>query len=195
LSADFNFTGTKILSCGMDHSLKVWDMDVPAVRHVIQESFKYQRGTKSFPTTVVNFPLFSTRDIHRNYVDCVRWFGQMALSKSCENCIVLWKPPKSETQTTPTILHRFEVNNCDIWYIRFCLDFACELLALGNQVGKIYVWDLTVDDMTRIKPHLLGHSKCTSAIRQVTVSKDGSILLSVTDSGTVWRWDRKESKK
>ena len=46
LSADFHITGTKILSCGMDHSLKVWDMDVPEIRQVIQHSYKYQRGVK-----------------------------------------------------------------------------------------------------------------------------------------------------
>ena len=68
---------------------------------------------------------------------------------------------------------RFEVSNCDIWYIRFCLDYECETLVLGNQVGKIYMWDLTSDDTARGKPHLLSHGKCTAAIRQVTVSRDG----------------------
>ena len=63
--------------------------------------------------------------------------------------------------------------NCDIWYIRFCLDHQWETLVLGNQVGKIYLWDLTSDDSARGKPHLLSHGKCTSAIRQVTVSRDG----------------------
>jgi polycomb protein EED len=27
LSADFNMDGTKIISCGMDHSLKMWRCD------------------------------------------------------------------------------------------------------------------------------------------------------------------------
>lgn len=68
---------------------------------------------------------------------------------------------------------RFEVAHCDIWYIRFCLDYNCDTLILGNQVGKIYMWDLTGDDPSRGKPHLLSHSKCTAAIRQVTISRDG----------------------
>ena len=80
---------------------------------------------------------------------------------------------ETNVSTFPRVFCRFEVSNCDIWYIRFCLDYECETLVLGNQVGKIYMWDLTSDDTARGKPHLLSHGKCTAAIRQVTVSRDG----------------------
>ena len=46
LSADINPFGTLILSCGMDHSLKVWDMESSELKNVVQESYKYQRGIK-----------------------------------------------------------------------------------------------------------------------------------------------------
>ena len=32
LSADFNLDGTRIISCGMDHSLKMWRMDTENIR-------------------------------------------------------------------------------------------------------------------------------------------------------------------
>ena len=51
---------------------------------------------RSFPILEVHFPKYSTREIHRNYIDCVRWFGRLAFSKSCENSLILWRPPRPD---------------------------------------------------------------------------------------------------
>ena len=43
---DFNFSGTRILSCGMDHALKIWELDSDGLQQSIKESFDYQRNSK-----------------------------------------------------------------------------------------------------------------------------------------------------
>ena len=51
--------------------------------------------------------------------------------KSCENAIVCWKPGKMEddidkikpSESNVTILGRFDYSQCDIWYMRFSMDF------------------------------------------------------------------------
>jgi len=198
LSADFDMNGENIMSCGMDHSLKLWKFNTNSIKEAISRSYTHDtlKSKKPFDTELVHFPDFSTRDIHRNYVDCCRWFGNFVLSKSCENTIVCWKPGTLKSmeiktgETKVSIIHKFDYKDCEIWFVRFSMDAKQKILALGNQVGKTYLWDMDTDDPAACRFTVLSNPKCTSCIRQTSLSRDGSILICVCDDGTIWRWDR-----
>lgn len=162
LSSDFHCSGTKIVSCGMDHSLKIWNFDKDILNAIaLSRTFNNRTAKVSFPTEKKHFATYSTREIHRNYVDCVSWFGNFILSKSCENSIICWKPGKLETatdiklpmkyttDTSSTILESLVTKDCDIWFIRFSIDPSMRYLALGNKLGKTYVFDLDNDEYDR----------------------------------------------
>lgn len=163
LSADFHLNLKYIVSCGMDHALKVWRLDSDKMRQAIIDSYKYNhlKAKEPFKTAKDPFPMFTTRNIHRNYVDSVCWFGNFVLSKSCENSIVLWKPGKLEsgddvglpkqnylTDQTATILHKFESEDNTIWFIRLTLNHRKRFLAVGNSSGTIFVWRVDETDPT-----------------------------------------------
>ncbi|XP_043464874.1 polycomb protein EED-like [Leptopilina heterotoma] len=198
LSADFDMKGQRIISCGMDHALKLWSLEKADMQEAMKQSYfcNPSRNGRPFDSVLQHFPDFTTRDVHRNYVDCVKWFGDFILSKSCENCIVCWKPGRLEdsqlrnNETSATVLHRFEFKECDIWFIRFSMDFWQRTIALGNQVGRTYVWDLEVEEPGHARCCPLQHPRCTAPIRQTSLSRDGTVLLCVCDDATIWRWNR-----
>ncbi len=64
------------------------------------------------------------------------------------------------------------------------------LVYFGFQVGKTYVWDVGVSDPDSCRFNILSHPKCTTAIRQTAVSRDGGTIVCVCDDGSIWRWDR-----
>ena len=197
--------------------------DTEELEEAIEASYSHDtvRTKEAFPTELCHFPDFSTRDIHRNYVDCCRWFGDFILSKSCENKIVIWKPGSLDMETEvvdrlsenkSVVIHQLDLRDCDIWFMRFSLDPSERLLALGNQAGRVWVWDLEViimimmimkkndnirliiifkvEEPRQIRAVQLSHAKCTSAVRQTSWSRDGRMLIGVCDDGTIWRWDR-----
>lgn len=83
LSVDFDMVGDRIMSSGMDHSLKLWRLDKQLISERMEDSntFNFNKSDRPFRTVNEYFPDFSTRDIHKNYVDCVKWMGDFLLSK------------------------------------------------------------------------------------------------------------------
>ena len=63
-----------------------------------------------------------------------------------------------------------------------------QFMAAGNQVGKIFIWDLWSGYQN--KPHhTLTHAKMLSQCRQCSFSPNGDVLIAVYDDSTVWRFD------
>lgn len=83
VAIDFNRNCTKLVSGGLDHLMAIWDLNVPTIVDAIQQSRSYNEKQQphGFKTILQCFPIFRSRQIHVNYIDCVQWMNDLILSK------------------------------------------------------------------------------------------------------------------
>ncbi|KAL8090760.1 polycomb group protein FERTILIZATION-INDEPENDENT ENDOSPERM-like [Apium graveolens] len=191
LSVDFHPSDQyRIASCGMDNTVKIWSMK--DFWNYVEESFTWTDLPSKFPTKFVQFPLYIAK-AHTNYVDCNRWIGDLILSKSVQNEMVLWEPILKDQQPgegSVDILQKYPVPDCDMWFIKFSCDFFYNAAAIGNKDGKVFVWDLLSSPPVLIMRLPRGTN---STIRQTAISFNGKTILSCSDDGLICRWDEATS--
>lgn len=155
---DFDQPGNRFASCGIDNSVRIWHLkeDAKVVQAIkdshkaadygVTDTYVYKDGTgtrKKTKVPICQFPYFVTRKVHKHYVDCVMWVGDLLLSKSVHNRIFLWEPGADrESLASPaneyTLLEEYVLDVCNVWFIRFAMDRNRRLLACGNdKVRKV----------------------------------------------------------
>ena len=118
-------------------------------------------------------------------MDCVRWYGELVIAKGVAERIVIFKPLELSddlltTSDSFTVLlvprlhaflnsnggwpQEFELSPCEVWFVRFSLDFEFNVLACGDQSGRIHVWDIR--SPITIKHFLLKDEKSTSVVNE-----------------------------
>lgn len=82
-SISFNAKCTKLASAGMDHKVVIWDLESDEFATAIDESQKFDEKNSKCAFKTITFPrsLFSTRNVHENYIDCIAWHGEFLFSK------------------------------------------------------------------------------------------------------------------
>ena len=198
LSTSFHALGSCFVSSGMDNTIKIWSLDDGDVQLAARRTYLIEQacggGVRggSFKTCFVQFPVFSTSCVHPDYVDCVMWMGNLVLSKSTNNKIILWHPDPSRHKNDVVIVKEFLFADANIWFLRFCVDYSSQTMAVGSKCGTIYLWDVNepADESGSVPLTRKLSSMSTSTIRQTAFSPDGRFLLCCCDDGTIWRWDR-----
>lgn len=84
------------------------------------------------------------------------------------------------------VLNTLPFCDCDIWFIKFSMDFNLKKLACGNHAGVVHVWSLAGDNPKLLTE--LSMNKVRRPIRQTALSLDGRVVAACTDNGEVWTW-------
>ena len=187
----------------MDNTIKLWQLDAEHVAKACERSHTNPQPAnhRPFETVFEQFPAFSTSRVHANYVDCARWAGSLLLSKSTGNAVAMWTPDPHGDKRSPVarddaapkgdgdrddaalVLRQFHLPNADIWFMCFSVDARRRLLAAGNKVGRVLVWD--VDDPKDAPLAYLAHPRCNAAVRQVCFSPDSRFVALACDDAQV----------
>lgn len=217
IGVDFDTTGTKFASCGLDYSVRVWDIvhddelfDTIVQSHRVarlgtEDAYMYRDdkgGRHKIKFQICQFPAFVSRKPHKNYVDCVKWCGDLIISKSIHDRMLLWEPIlQREALAAPAtdynVLEEYYVSGAKVWFIRFGVDRLCGTVAIGNEKGGISIY--RIDDAAaspkNVYPpdstvNLASDREQVCWVRQCAFSHDASIIVSVDDNSRVIQYDR-----
>lgn len=127
------------------------------------------------------------------------WFLPNILIKfqSCENDIFCWAPciladdiPIKNAKNCYTIVAQFDIRDSSYYFERFAINSDMSVMACGNDIGDIYIYDLTTNDPSAIPKKVLKHSKREQIVRDISFSRCGNELVVCADGGTISHYHR-----
>ena len=187
LHCDFNADGTEFCSCGMDSCVKIWRLS--DAEKEIAASYKHDPEVgdhAQFKLVVVQVPGFSTNHHHKNYIDCVRFFGSLVLSKSVHSEILLVRPIKYHSKQSvceDILLDSFRYKDGDLWFVKFDVHLQTLTLAVGCSSGRVYLFRIgaSLQQPETERPlsvlAVLSDQRCSACVRTVSFSHDASVSI------------------
>jgi WD40 repeat protein len=163
LSIDWHLSGDYIVSSGIDNCIKIWKI-YDNIRENIEKSFDFNgknnkingennsigkeenKKKEKFFTIVTTKLIFSTKTVHENYVDCVKYNGNFIISKSMDGVIKEWLPIFNKESDYYYLINTYTYDTKEfIWYVKLSVDPDCKYIATGNTQGKLFVFNINED--------------------------------------------------
>ena len=205
LTVDFNQDGTKLLSSGMDHNVIIWDLiGRLGIEKEIELSYDLSIKHESSPRLPVwkHFVFLKCSSVHRNYVDCAKFYGNIIISKSCNQDakVCAWIPTimsedasRVKSEVDVLFQYSFPLKPEPSWFMKFSFDSSRRFMAVGLMDGRVMVMDLhsSEDPMDLRTVYLQGKTERQGLIRESCFSPDGKFLISVDETAKVFKYNIK----
>jgi polycomb protein EED len=196
---DWHHLGEAFVSGGKDSEIKLWRI-TPKVASAMQASHDHdsrvqisQSGVKSklnpFKTVSVQNPIFSTHDVHDSIIDCIKFYGNLIISKGQFGKIIVWKATPEKHLQNLTILYVLKYREVQYFPMKFSISKKWDILAVGGAFSESHVFRLLwsrTDCMTVIPPHA---GRSSSIVRKVVIDESTQSILSIEDNGCIVRYN------
>lgn len=145
LSIDFSFDGSRLVTSSIDTCIKIWDLS--SLMSHYMETKAISDPKKKIPC--IHFPIFNANYLFYSYIDSVKFMGKLVFAKSTTGKISIFEPKyESKPLLSHTLFSEIDLlaecffNNGSLWFMRLATSHTGRFLAVGNEIGEVYVWDL-----------------------------------------------------
>ena len=143
---DFHNEGKMFVSGGVDNYIRIYVLN-EKISKKIEESENFKKENNNFKTLLKNLPDFECNEIHRNYVDCVKFNGNFILSKSVDGVIKEWLPTLNKEGNYFFLINTYIFHtNQLIVNIDFCFEEKNNLIFVGNELGNGFLFKLCEEE-------------------------------------------------
>ena len=180
LTIDFHHSEKFLASAGFDQVVMFWDMEFVFNKYNEKKNLmKVQLKTKPFFESLV----------HENYIDTVKFLGDLVLSKSTNGVILLWKPMFNDEKDHHFIIKKLYYTASKLWYVKFHLNLVANLLFVGD-VGCMNIFNLNNQKYSNVAlPDIcsqVGSKKNDALFRCVVYENDSNLVIIGTDDGKLY---------
>ena len=189
LSIDFHLSGDYFVSSGIDGVIKIWK-----IGDNIVEKIKLSRTSpkNTFKTLIIARSHFSCALIHDNYIDCVRFNGNLILSKSVDGIIKEYLPCFDSEVDSYFLVHIYNFDlTQQIWFLKYTIDSNFRYIAVGNNLGIVTLFN--INDENNEDNFNYDKKECCrisigkeSVIRQVALHREMDFIAWVTDDSNFY---------
>ncbi|CAF0973931.1 unnamed protein product [Didymodactylos carnosus] len=168
LSVDINHDGTLAASGSMDCSVCIWSITETRTLKNIQLAETKPQNSKEHRLMKphrVHVPLFLTSTLHDHYVDSVKFFDEIMITKSADNTFCIWNYDLKTSKTDANVFFKWKQHDPSP-------DILFDIRLGISSMEKVRIACL---------PITLMYSQSKRLIREVSFTSDGRTLFALDE--------------
>lgn len=181
LSLDVSLCGKYLVSGSYDCTIKVWKIPEPCTK-CTRYCIEGHMCSNAEEISCVYFPIFSSTEIHRSFVTCVRFYGEFIIAKGNSSRLVMFKPDYSTRiydsfiDSDCLFIQDWECASSSISF-KFFVDNYENRAVIGSNLTKGEFYDIDLNTLDENRSVGICNSKMEEIARDITLKEEYYYIL------------------